>query len=100
MMKVEIGQILSNFNGQPIVGPDNNPVTVGAVLLDHCGLYINQADGKKMIMANSLGERIYACKNGELELETAELEFLREVIQPPRYGARVMAQVMEALGIE
>jgi len=99
MFKVEVGKVLKDFHGTPIINQSTTPMaamTVKDVFLTHLGLWTPR-DGQKHIRAYALGIKLVYEPNETIFLEDAEMELLKESMAEPKTAVMVYAPAKEAL---
>jgi hypothetical protein len=91
MVKLEIGKVLTTFDGKPISGIDG-PMVLKDVLLHYLGTF-HSKNGKSMIGAFTLGQKIAKETDESITLENAEFLLLKEAVQNPVHGALIFGQL-------
>ena len=94
---INIGKILTGFNGKPLLNQDNKHVTVKDILIQYAGAYMSQ-DGRGRIMTRMLGEKLFkADLNKEWKIEDAEFNLLKQMLEKPMHPDIILAQIDEIM---
>jgi len=96
MYKVtDLEKALVDFEGIPIMGMRNKPLTLKTVLMTELGSYQGrEVTGDQLVKAFSLGAKIYESKD-DVELDDEQLKFIKLVITKiPLFTALVIGQVI------
>ena len=95
--KINIGKILTGFNGKPLLNQENNHVTAKDILIQYVGAYMSQ-DGRGRIMTRMLGEKLFkADSNSEWVIEDAEFNLLKQMLQKPMHPDIILVQIDEMM---
>ena len=93
-MKIEIGSIIIDYNGNPVVD-ENGPLTIRKLLRMYAGMYVpdrNPKAAEESVIANAVALKIH---NAETEVDLTEEEYsiLNKSISTPRHGSLVFSQI-------
>lgn len=91
-MQLDILQKLTTYDGMPLI-IDDKKILIKDILLQYTGGY-QAKDGKESIMAFAIGQKIYSCEEGEVELTPEEFLLLEKTLEPPKHIALVMGPLL------
>jgi len=97
MKKINIGKILVGFDQKPLLDENKRFVIAKDILLQYVGMYVSQ-DGKGRIQTRIFGEKLFkADRNKELEIEDAEFNLLKQMLQKPAHPDIILIQIDEMI---
>lgn len=89
-----------DVRGKPVVDGAGEALTIGDALINVMATS-QQSEGKKILRAMRVAEKLFASPNNHVELEDAEYDLLKETVlaQGPRvYAVTAMAPLLTLLG--
>jgi hypothetical protein len=96
MKKLDISTVINGFDGEPIIQADR-PVTVKIMLCHYLGTH-SSANGEESILTHKLGQKVYDHNtDGPMDLEDAEYNLIKKVIQPPKHIDLLYAPFFELI---
>ena len=96
MKSLNVNEVIRSFNDQPVIGADSKPFTIKDLVLQYVGSYETRKPDEH-IGVFVIGQKLWVCEAGQLELEDAEFKLLKKTLEIPKHATAVMAPLLKWL---